>query len=87
MNEWQVFLVIGAVVSFLIAIITPMLKLNTAIVRLIEAVNTLELSLGRLTKSNSESHKRIWCELEKQDDVLNNHENRINLLEQRRHDK
>lgn len=84
MNEWQVFLIIAALVSFLIAIITPMLKLNTAIVRLIEAVNMLETSFERLTKSNSESHKRIWNELEAHDDTLNNHENRINLLEQRR---
>lgn len=84
MTEWQVFLVIGAIVTFLIAIITPLMKLNTAIVKLIAAVTTLEESFDRITHSNSETHKRIWNELEEHDEQLHNHENRINLLEQRR---
>lgn len=81
MTNWDVFLVIVAVVGFIITIMTPILKLNTAITKLIDAVETLKKSFDSMLHSNSKSHERIWSSINEQDDKLEDHEVRIKLLE------
>lgn len=81
MDKWEVFLVISALVGFLIAVVGPILKLNTTITKLIVTMENFETRFDKMDDSNSKSHGRIWNELEKHDEVLSDHETRLHDLE------
>lgn len=81
MNEWEVFLVIVALVGFAIAVGTPIVKLNTTIIRLIERIGSMDEGLDELTARNSRSHERIWKHSAEQDKQIADHEKRIYGLE------
>lgn len=83
MTEWGVVLVIVTLLGFVSGIIAPLIKLNTAIVKLIDSVEALDKSLGDLTKSNTRTHKRIWDKLDEHDDKINDHETRLQLFEEK----
>lgn len=68
--EWQIVTVIITLVSFGIAIIKPMLKLNSSIVKLTDAVESLELN-GSEIKTIVKEHEN----------KLDDHEKRIIILE------
>lgn len=70
--EWQIVTVIITLVSFGTAIIKPMLKLNSSIVKLTDAVESLELN-GSEIKDIVKEHE----------DRLDEHEKRIIILEQK----
>ena len=81
MTEWEVFGVIVALITFAIAVGTPIIKLNTSITRLIDRLNNLDEGLDELTTKNSKSHERLWGHNEEQDKKLEDHEKRIYRLE------
>lgn len=83
MTEWEVYLVIVSLVGFAIAVGTPIIKLNTSITRLIDRLNNLDENMDELTVRNSKSHERIWKHNEEQDKLLNEHEKRITVLEEK----
>lgn len=83
MTEWGVVLVIVTLLGFVSGIITPLIKLNTAIVKLIDSVNALDKSLGNLIESNTKTHKRIWDKLDEHDDKLNKHDTRLAVIEEK----
>ena len=68
--EWQIVITIITLVSFGVAIIKPILKLNSSIVKLTDAVESLEL--------NGSEIKTIVKEHESK---LDDHEKRIIILE------
>lgn len=80
MTEWGVVLVIVTLLGFVTGIITPLIKLNTAIVKLIDSVEALDKSLGDLVESNTRTHKRIWDRLDEHSDKLNDHETKLIVL-------
>lgn len=84
MTEWEVFGVIAGLATFVIAIVTPIIKLNTTITKLSQIVDRLRNDLQDLSERNSKTHARIYDELEKDEKLLNNHETRITVLEQNR---
>ena len=68
--EWQIVTTIITLVSFGIAVIKPILKLNSSIVKLTDAVESLELNgseIKTLVKEN--------------EDKLEDHEKRLIVLE------
>lgn len=68
--EWQIVTTIITLVSFGVAIIKPILKLNSSIVKLTDAVESLELNgseIKTLVKEN--------------EDKLEDHEKRLIILE------
>lgn len=81
MTEWGVVLVIVTLVGLFSGILAPIIKLNTAIVKLIDSVNALDKSLSALNESNTRTHKRIWEKLDEHNDKINNHESRLLLIE------
>lgn len=83
MNEWNIFLVLAELLGFFALIVPPLLKLNTNITLLTERISTLSTDMKSLTSDNSEAHKRIWEHSEKQDRQINDHENRIIILEEK----
>lgn len=70
--EWQIVTTIITLVSFGVAVIKPILKLNSYIVKLTDAVESLEL--------NGSEIKTIVKEHESK---LDDHEKRIIILEQK----
>ena len=68
--EWQIVTTIITLVSFGVAVIKPILKLNSSIVKLTDAVESLELNgseIKTLVKEN--------------EDKLEDHEKRLIILE------
>ena len=89
-NEWGVVGVIIALVGLGGAIIAPILKLNTAIVRLTVAVDNLnrdivdiKKEMGEFVNGNHNSHVRIHNRIDECADELRAHESRIKELENR----
>ncbi|MBP1576846.1 MAG: hypothetical protein J6C75_00035 [Oscillospiraceae bacterium] len=81
MNEWNVVLVIISLVGLGGAIIGPILKLNTAIVKLTEAVKELQKDMGDFVNGNHNSHVRIHERIDSCGVQLKEHEIRLERLE------
>ena len=88
MTEYQVIGVIVTLVGLGVAIITPIIKLNTNIVRLTDAVDNLNEAHSKMDKDNDAAHKQLHerinrrkKENEELDDRVSDHENRISILE------
>ena len=74
---WEIFLGIAAIVSFITAIVVPMLKLNTSITKLTSSVGVLQASIDRLETDNKEGHARLWKHNDEQDKVIAEHSKAI----------
>ena len=82
MNEWSVVLVIISLVGLGAAIIKPILSLNTAIVKLTEAVKELQKDMADFVNGNHNSHVRIHERIDGCNEAIRDHENRIEKLEE-----
>ena len=86
--EWQVFGVIVALGGFVVAVVTPILKLNTSITKLTVTMESMSKDLINDREKSRDAHKNIWAGIEavekkntEQDLTLSNHEQRIKVLE------
>ena len=87
-NEWGVVGVIVTLVGLAVAIIKPVVQLNTNIVRLTDAVEGLKKAHTKIEADNEAEHKQLHerinhrkKENEELDDRVDDHENRISILE------
>lgn len=83
MSEWDVLLVIGEIIALILLVGGPILKLNTTLTKLMVQLEDLTASYKKSESSNSKAHGRIWEELEKHDETLNDHETRLQLMEKK----
>lgn len=81
MNEWAVFGVIVAIAGFLAVVVPPIVKLTNSITRLTVVVDKLSNDLENQKKQSIESHDKLWSHNNEQDERINDHETRIQLLE------
>ena len=81
MTEWQMVGVIVTLIGLGATILTPLLKLNTAITRLSAATDALSKELERQDKKAEERNGRLWEHEHAQDDQLDDHEKRLTVLE------
>lgn len=88
MNEWGVVGVIVTLVGLAVAIIKPIVQLNTNIVRLTDAVDGLKKAHTKIEENNEKEHKQLHerinhrkKENEELDDRVADHERRIGILE------
>ena len=75
---------VGVIVTLIglgATILTPLLKLNTAITRLSAATDALSKELERQDKKAEERNGRLWEHEHAQDDQLDDHEKRLTVLE------
>lgn len=79
--SWEIFLGIVALISFIISVCTPLIKLTKTMTELNFNVKELNQAFNRLTVENSDSHKRIWTHNDEQDERIENHEKRISTIE------
>ena len=84
MQEWTVVTALVTLFGLGVAVIRPIISLNSVIVRLTDVVNALEEDFSSLAKKNNEAHARIWEKVEEQDGMLVGHEIRLTLIEKTR---
>lgn len=78
---WEIFLGVAAIISFIIAVTGPMLKLNTSITKLNGSVEVLKSALDKIEADNEKSHRRIWEHNEEQDRLIASNTKRISDIE------
>ena len=81
MTEWTVVGVIIALIGFIATIIKPFTDLTRSITKLTVVVDGLQQNLADQKSAAHESHQRLWDHNDKQDDQLNDHEQRLVRLE------
>lgn len=86
MDKYEIAVVVVAIITAAITIGAPVIKLNTAITRLICKLDKLGEDFASLESHNHESHRRLWEHNEEQDEKLADHESRLKLIEIDRED-
>lgn len=88
MNEWGVVGVIVTLVGLAVAIIKPIVQLNTNIVRLTDAVDGLKKAHTKIEEDNEKEHKQLHERIDHRKkeneglgDLVADHERRIGILE------
>jgi len=81
MTEWTVVTVVIALGGFLLAVVRPLITLNTVITRLTAIVDSLGKSLDTLAGKNAEAHGRLWDKLSEHDGKISDHEKRLYKME------
>lgn len=81
MGEWTVITALVTVVGLFVTVAKPIINLNATITKLNTNVEGLDRRFGKLEQENHNSHKRLWEKNTQQDGQINNHETRINVLE------
>ena len=79
--SWEIFLGIAALLSFILSVSGPLIKLNTSITKLNASVGTLKEAIDKIDEDNEKSHKRIWEHNDKQDSLIAENAQRIVGLE------
>lgn len=81
MEKWDIFLCLSALITTAALIVKPVLKLNTSIVKLNSSIDKLSLDVEELKLKNSKNHEKLWNYCFMQDELINDHEDRLNELE------
>ena len=81
MTEWGVFIALITIIGFVVTVTTPLIKLNTTIIKNTDAVNSLNEKYDEINRSNSESHKLMWGKIDEHGEKIGEHEGRIKALE------
>ena len=88
MGEWDVFLTVVALVSFLLAVGAPIIKLNSAITKLNTLIETSMKRLDKLEeddeamqKNSRQAHQRLHDRIDGVEGRVNDHETRLSILE------
>lgn len=81
MTEWGVVGVIIALVGLIATFVKVGVNLTKTITKLSVVVDRLEKSVVTNQKDVHESFVKLWKHEEEQDDILNDHETRLQLLE------
>ena len=82
-DKWETFLTVVTIVSFIIAVCGPMMKLNTTLTKVLDKAEALEKSFAENRSSNSKTHERIFNELEDHGEKLSDHEARLRVMEKK----
>jgi len=82
MNEWTVIECLAVIAGLFITVGAPIIKLNSTIIKLNTTVESLDRRFGKFEVDNHNSHKRLWDNNTTTHKVLNDHETRIQKLEQ-----
>lgn len=81
-----VVIALGSILSLGAIVVKPILKNVQSMTELNESIKALTEKFSAFEVNNHDDHKRIWKHNEKQDDLINKHETRISLLENRGED-
>lgn len=83
MDQWGVFGVIAALVTFGVCVGSPLLKLNSNITRLNTVLELFQKQFADEKVGNEKEHLAIWDKVEEHDSLIHEHDTEIKLLKQR----
>lgn len=76
-----IVLALGSILSVGVIIVKPILAMVKTMTTLNESIKVLTEKFSRFEVNNHDDHKRIWKHNEKQDEAIQEHGERILLLE------
>lgn len=85
MNEWGVFGVIAAMVTFALAVGAPVIRLNRSINVLTVTVETLKDILEELKRDNRKAHQDLQNQIDEHGEKIAAHSEKLAVLEERTH--
>ena len=82
-NEMIGFVVValGSVLSVGVIIVKPILQVVKTMTALNESIKALTEKFNKFEVNNHDDHKRIWQHNDKQDETIQEHSERISILE------
>ncbi len=80
MSEWGVIGVLVTLVGLGVAIVTPIIKLNTSITKLTVLLDGLKTDQSGYEERNHEAHTKLWAHNDEQDKLLHQHDADIRYL-------
>ena len=83
MSNWTELSTLLGVMVAVISIVSPILRLNSTVTKLVSIVDKLQTDMADITERNTRSHDRIWQRLETDGVELADHEIRITVLEKK----
>lgn len=81
LTEWDVLGVIIAIVGLFLTVGKPVISLMQSINTLNQTCASLDEAFKDFQRKNHESHTRIWEHAKRQDDVIQEHEERLIKIE------
>ena len=81
MAEWTVVSVIVVLIGLFISIYTPLSKNTKAMTELTVTMRILSEKISKIEDENVKAHRRLWVHEDKQDEQLNDHETRLQIIE------
>lgn len=81
LTEWGVVGVIVVLLGIGATIIKPIVSLTRSITELTVTMRDFRQDLDNLTNKNTESHGRLWMHNDEQDEKIQDHETRIQIIE------
>ena len=81
MDEWGVVGVLAALVGLAATLVTPIIRLNTTMTRLVVLVEELSDKLSALERENDMTHAKLAGRIGSVRGDVNAHETRITVLE------
>ena len=81
MDEWGVFGVIAAIITFGVCVGAPLLRLNSTITELKTVLDMLRRQFEKQCMENEQEHNELWDLAEQHTEKLGEHETRITVLE------
>ena len=86
--EWTVFEVVAAIAALFLSIGVPVIRLNSSITKLTVMLERVEkdvaanrTALEKQRDAAKVSHEKLWRHNDEQDEMLQQHETRIQFLE------
>lgn len=86
--EWTVFEVVAAIAALFLSIGVPVIRLNSSITKLTVMLERVEkdvaanrTALEQQRAAAKVSHEKLWRHNDEQDEMLQQHETRIQFLE------
>jgi hypothetical protein len=81
MDEWGVFGVIAAIITFGVCVGAPLLRLNSTITELKTVLDMLRKQFEKQCQDNEKDHNALWDRADQAAEKLGEHETRITVLE------
>ena len=82
MDEWTVVSALVLLLGLIVTVGKPLIRLNSTIISLTDAVKALEKNLNAIAGKNSAQHAKLWEHEAEQDELLREHEFRLRKMEE-----
>jgi len=83
--EWTIVTVLIAIVGFVIAVSTPLIKNTRAMTELTVILSTVSEQIKKMEMENAAEHKDFQEQLDEHDDKIADHETRLTVIEKTGH--